>query len=134
MTSQQTSRPSVVDPVRSRLAARSLVVDVLLVLAFVTIGRRQHGEEEAIAGAAGTAWPFLVGLAVGWVAVLVSRTPPSSPRAGVYVLVPTVVIGMLLRHLVAGEGTATAFVVVATAFLAVFLVGRRVVAGWFARR
>jgi hypothetical protein len=128
-----TRRTSVADPVRSRLAARAVVLDVLLVLAFVTVGRRSHGEAEVLAGAAGTAWPFLAGLALGWAGVLAARLDPASPRAGLVLLVATVGAGMLLRRFVADEGTAPAFVVVATAILAVFLVLRRVLARSVAR-
>jgi uncharacterized membrane protein len=48
-------------------------------------------------------------------------------RAGVAVLTSTVVLGMLWRHWVAGDGTAVTFVVVATSFLGAFMLGWRVV-------
>ena len=133
MTSQQTSRPSVVDPVRSRRAARAVVLDVVAVLVFVAIGRRSHGETDALTAVGDTAWPFLAGLAVGWAAFLALRLEPESARAGLLVTASTVVVGMLLRAFVAGEGTAPTFVVVATCFLALFLLGRRVLVARVAR-
>jgi hypothetical protein len=132
VTSSQ--RSPVADPAGSRRAARGIVLDVVAVLVFVAAGRRSHGESSALAGSAVTAWPFLAGLAVGWAVVLIARLEPSSPKAGLAVLLPTVLLGMLLRRFVAGEGTAPTFVVVATCILAVFLVGRRVVAAWAGQR
>jgi peptidoglycan/LPS O-acetylase OafA/YrhL len=134
VTASQTSRTPVLDPLRTRRLARAAVLDVLLVLAFVAVGRRQHGESEALAGTAGTAWPFLAGLAVGWLVVLAARLEPQSAAAGLALTVPTVVLGLLLRRFAAGEGTAAAFVVVATAFLTLVLLGRRVAVGAVARR
>jgi peptidoglycan/LPS O-acetylase OafA/YrhL len=133
VTSQQTSRPSVTDPVRSRRAARALVLDVVAVLVFVAVGRRSHGETDALTGVGVTAWPFLAGLAAGWAAFLALRLDPESAKAGAVATVGTVVVGMLLRHVVAGEGTAVTFVVVATGFLALFLLGRRVLVARVAR-
>ena len=133
MTSQQTSRPSVTDPVRSRRAARSVVLDVVAVLVFVAIGRRSHGETDALAGVGVTAWPFLAGLAAGWAALLALRLEPGSAKAGAVAAGATVVVGMLLRHFVAGEGTAVTFVVVATCFLTLFILGRRVLTARVAR-
>lgn len=126
VTSQQTTRPSVADPVRSRRAARALVLDVVAVLVFVAIGRRSHGETDGLAAVGDTAWPFLTGLAVGWAAFLALRLDPESARAGLLATLGTVVVGMLLRAFAAGEGTALTFVVVATCFLTLFLLGRRV--------
>lgn len=133
VTSQQTSRPSVADPVRSRRAARSLVLDVVAVLVFVAVGRRSHGEADALAGVGVTAWPFLAGLAVGWAAFLALRLEPESAKAGALATAGTVVVGMVLRHVVADEGTAVTFVVVATCFLTLFLLGRRVLTARVAR-
>lgn len=134
VTSQQTRQPSVTDPVRSRQAARSLLLDVVAVLVFVAVGRRSHGEADALAGVGVTAWPFLAGLAVGWTALLGLRLPPGSARAGAVATAGTILVGMPLRHFVAGEGTALTFVVVATCFVTLFVLGRRVLTGWVARR
>ena len=109
--------------------ALAAVLDVILVIAFTGIGRRTHEEGLDLAGWAHTAWPFLVGLAFGWVLVLLTRrTWPTGWRAGVPVWLATVIVGMLLRAL-SGQGTALPFVIVATLFLCATLVGWRVVAG-----
>lgn len=117
------------DAVRARRVARTMVVDVACVLAFVAIGRRTHDEAGALTGLADTAAPFLVALLVGWTAVVLARLEPTSVRAGAVVVASTVLLGMLWRHVVAGDGTPATFVAVATTFLTVFLLGWRVVAG-----
>ncbi|MEL6891216.1 MAG: DUF3054 domain-containing protein [Actinomycetota bacterium] len=102
-------------------------LDTAIVVAFVAIGRRNHDRDEAVSGLVGTAAPFLIGLAVAWLAWRVWQRPVSLPN-GVAVWATTLAIGMLLRGLVFDDGTAASFVVVAATFLGVFLVGWRAVA------
>lgn len=112
----------------SRLLAPAL--DLLAVLVFALVGRRSHAHGITLAGVLETAAPFLCGTAAGW--LLASVTLDASPRTwqfGVVVVVATVVVGMLLRKL-ATAGTAPSFVVVATVFLAVTMIGWRVAARW----
>ena len=45
-----------------------LLADVAAVLVFCAVGRRSHAEGITIAGVATTAWPFLTGTVVGWLA------------------------------------------------------------------
>lgn len=111
--------------------AIALAIDVFLVLVFAAVGRASHGEE--LSGLLVTAWPFLVGLAVGWLVTLAWRAPAAPVRTGLGVWVVTVAGGMLLRT-VTGQGTALAFLVVATITLLVLLVGWRVVAAIARRR
>ena len=109
----------------ARLAA---VLDVGCVLVFVIIGRDSHAKGESLAGIASTAWPFLAGLACGWLATagLAGRAwqPFGLWPAGVGAWLGTVALGMLLR-VVSGQGTAPAFIGVALAFLGLFLLGWR---------
>jgi len=98
------------------------------VLAFVIIGRASHAKGENLAGIASTAWPFLAGLACGWLAARGWRRPAALAPAGVGAWLGTVAVGMVLR-VVSGQGTAVAFVLVALAFLGLFLLGWRLVAG-----
>jgi hypothetical protein len=102
-------------------------LDVLAVVAFVVLGRRTHADGLDPAGVAGTAWPFLAALAVGWLLARAWRAPAAVARTGVPVWLVTVAGGMLLRRL-AGEGTAPSFVVVTALTLAVFLLGWRAAA------
>ena len=102
------------------------LTDVALVVLFVFIGTRNHNTDEDAAGVAATVAPFLIGLVVGWV---VSRAwkSPVAVSTGITIWVSTVVVGMLLRHFAWDRGTAGAFIVVATIFNALTLVGWRVI-------
>ena len=102
-------------------------LDVACVLLFVIIGRASHAKGESLAGIASTVWPFLAGLALGWLAARAWRRPLGVAPAGVSAWLGTVAVGMVLR-VVAGQGTAFAFVLVALAFLGLFLLGWRVLA------
>jgi Protein of unknown function (DUF3054) len=103
-------------------------LDAGAVLVFAAVGRLSHQEGWSVAGVLLTAWPFLVGAAVGWVVVrLRSGRWPLAVGPGIPVLVCSVVVGMALRA-VTGQGTAPAFVAVASVVLAVLLLGWRAVA------
>jgi Protein of unknown function (DUF3054) len=113
-----------------RLAA---VIDLCCVLAFVIIGRASHTKGESLGGIASTAWPFLAGLAGGWLGTRAWRRPLTLAPAGVGAWLGAAGLGMVLR-VVAGQGAAVAFVLVALAFLGLFLLGWRVVARVASRR
>ena len=63
-------------------------------------------------------------IAVGW---LIARAwkSPTSTTTGMVIWPTTIVVGMLLRRFAFDDGTALAFIIVATAFTGVFLVGWR---------
>ena len=109
-----------------RAVRLALVLDCCCVLAFVVIGRASHEHGESAGGIASTAWPFLAGLACGWLAARAWRRPTGLVPAGVGAWLGTVAAGMVLR-VVAGQGTAVAFVLVALGFLGLFLLGWRLV-------
>jgi hypothetical protein len=106
----------------------ALAADVGCVLVFVVLGRRSHDEGDSVASTLNVAAPFLIGLAIGWLASPHLHHRPSSIRAGLDVWVATVVIGVLLRWFAWDRSTAFTFVLVAAAFLGLFLLGWRVVA------
>ena len=112
----------------TRVLALAVALDIVLVLVFAAIGRRSHAEGVTVGGTLSTAWPFLIGLAVGWGATVALYRDKLAPLlvlpTGVLVWVATVVGGMVVRRLI-GEGTAVSFVVVASVTLAVFLLGWR---------
>jgi hypothetical protein len=101
-----------------------MATDLVAVLLFVGIGRSAHGHHLNITGLASTAWPFLSGLAVGWLVVLSRHHAGTSFVDGLPVWISTVVLGMVLR-VVAGQGTAVAFVLVALGFLGATMLGWR---------
>lgn len=115
----------------SRLLAPLL--DLLVVIVFALVGRRSHAHGITFTGVLETAAPFLCGTAAGY--LVASLTLDASPRTwqfGTIVVVATVVVGMLFRRL-AAVGTAPSFIVVATIFLTVTMLGWRLVASLLSR-
>ncbi|WP_216896846.1 DUF3054 domain-containing protein [Nocardia alni] len=124
------------------------VIDALLVIVFCLIGRRSH-HEAVITGLFRTLWPFALGLILGWAVAVADFTRRDTNRtesgrhqfgpvltnfdarplwpAGVTIWLCTVLGGMALR-VMAGQGIAFTFVLVALAVLALFLLGWR--AAW----
>ncbi|MGN6299593.1 MAG: DUF3054 domain-containing protein [Angustibacter sp.] len=102
-----------------------LVVDLVALLVFATIGRRSHAEGITFTGVLSTAWPFAAGAVVGWLVGRAWRRPVALWPSGVAAWLGALVVGMLLRR-VTGAGTPLDFVAVATVFLALFLLGWRV--------
>lgn len=110
--------------VRTAIAAG---LDLVLVGVFTLIGRRTHDEPLDLVGWWQTAWPFLAGLLIGWAVVaMTSRSWPTRLWHGLPVWISTVFAGMAFRDM-SGQGTALPFVIVATLFLGVTLVGWRLV-------
>ena len=107
-----------------RPARVAAVLDICCVVIFVVIGRASHVKGESLAGLASTSWPFLCGLAAGWLVSRAWRRPLALRPAGVAAWLATVALGMVLR-VVSGQGTAVAFVIVALVFLGLFLLGWR---------
>ena len=105
-----------------------LVMDVIGVLVFCALGRRSHAEGVTVTGVAATAWPFLTGTVLGWLASRGWRRPTVVVPTGVVVWLCTVVVGMVLRK-ASSAGVAASFVVVAASVTAVLLLGWRAAVG-----
>ena len=114
-------------------AVLAVLADVCCVLIFVVIGRANHHAGDALAGVVSTSWPFLAGLAAGELATRAWRQPFALVPTGVGVWLATVTLGQALRVL-AGQGTAPAFIVVSLLFLGLFLLGWRLITRLAARR
>jgi hypothetical protein len=112
---------------RPRRSPVWLATDVAGVLVFCAVGRRSHDEGLNVAGIATTAWPFLTGTAVGWLATRAWRRPTAVYPTGVVVWLCTVAIGMLLRK-ATSAGVAASFIVVASSVTALLLLGWRALA------
>ena len=110
--------------ITTRLSQRAVfttaIVDVVAVVVFVAIGRRNHNEGTALSGIIGVAAPFLIALGISWVGLRTWREPFNRASL-VATWVITVVIGLLLRRLIFDRGIATAFIIVATITLGVLL-------------
>ena len=115
------------DPAAPRATAVVLAaaIDIALVVIFTVIGRASH--DEGPAGLLVTAWPFLGGLAIGWLLMRAWRHPRRIVWTGIGIWIATLAGGMLLR-VISGQGTAIAFIVVATVALGVVLIGWRAIA------
>ena len=107
--------------------AISAIADVAVIVVFVAIGREEHNSGSNIVGLLETAAPFLIALAIGWLATRAWHNPTGVGR-GLGIWLVTISAGMNLRHNVFDDGTATAFIIVASAFTLAGLVGWRVVA------
>lgn len=114
-------------------AVIALVADVLSVLVFTAVGISQHGLGLSLTTLTWVAWPFLVGMLVGHLAIRAWRTPFGIWPRGVFVWAITVVGGMAIRTIL-GLGTEVSFVIVTAVVLAVLMLGWRAVARWVTRR
>ncbi len=98
-----------------------------MILLFAGIGRDAHERGDIITGVFATAWPFLAGAAVSWLAVRPWRNPFSLWPAGVAVWLGAVGIGMTLRA-ATGQTVVLPFVIVALLSLGFLLLGWRLAA------
>ena len=114
MDASITTRPS------RRAAITAAIVDVVAVVVFVAIGRRNHDEGTALSGVLGVAAPFLIALGVSWFALRTWREP-FNRASFVATWVITVVAGLFLRKIVFDRGIATSFIIVATITLGVLI-------------
>ena len=117
----------------NRRTAAAAIADIVAIVVFVAIGRRNHAEGETVDAIFTVAAPFLIALAVGWIAARAWTRPMQVETA--FVIWPiTVALGMFLRNLVFDRGTALPFIIVATIVTGVFLVGWRMLVAAAERR
>lgn len=107
-----------------RVAVLRYLLDVVCILLFVIIGRRNHGGSTDAEGVLRTGLPFLIALSGAWIGAKAWRAPRSL-TTGVILWIVTVVIGLGIRRFSFGDGTAIAFVIVTTITLGLLLVGTR---------
>lgn len=108
------------------LRAVPIVLDLVCVMIFAVIGRASH-HESPVAGALGTAWPFLVACLAGWVILAVISDRGTGVRGTLIVWLITLAGGMALR-VAAGGTTHWSFILVAAIFLGLVFAGWRIVA------
>ncbi|WP_216637809.1 DUF3054 domain-containing protein [Actinoalloteichus hymeniacidonis] len=116
---------------RSTRALPAASVDVLAVLVFAFVGRRNHAEATDLGDVVTTAAPFLGGLALGWLATKAWREP-TRLAVGVGVWAGVVLGGLAIRAITVGIPPVS-FALVTTAVLGVFLIGWRAAAVMFDR-
>lgn len=115
-------------------ALMMFVLDAVLIVVFSTFGRGAHSEGLGAAQVWGTAWPFLVGLVVGWLILLVTRRTPGTVGSGVAVWISSLVVGMVIRGIGDGRVPHWSFIIVAAVVTAVFLIGWRAIRAAVLRR
>lgn len=101
----------------------ALAADVVLVVVFAALGRASH-TEDVLAGLWQTSWPFLAGVAVGWLVQGAWRNPLAPIPTGAGIWGATLVVGMFIRAFI-GQGIEIPFVIVAAVVLFALLVGWR---------
>ncbi|WP_082923893.1 DUF3054 domain-containing protein [Dietzia sp. KRD202] len=111
-----------------------IALDAALVVVFSTFGRGAHSEGLGVTQVWGTAWPFLIGLAVGWLILLATRRAPAAVGSGVLLWLATLVVGMVIRGLGDGRVPHWSFMVVAGVVTAVLLIGWRAIRAAVVRR
>ena len=92
-------------------------------MALVIIGTRNHDTDTGISGVLFVAAPFLI--AVTGIHILLNVLGKTNLIAAIWG--STMLVGMLLRNMVFNRGTALAFVIVASVFLAATMWGWRAV-------
>jgi peptidoglycan/LPS O-acetylase OafA/YrhL len=111
----------------SKLWIPAAAADLILILVFAAIGRDAHARGDIISGAFVTAWPFLAGAAIAWLAARAWRAPLAVWPSGVCIWIGAVLVGMLLRAFT-GQTVVLPFILVALISLGVFLLGYRALA------
>jgi cytochrome bd-type quinol oxidase subunit 1 len=111
----------------------AFAIDVLVVIAFVVIGRRSHDEGTGLRVTFEVAAPFLLALSAGWLVARAWRAP-CAIATGMRLWAATMVFGLGLRRVAFDRGIAPTFVVVSCLFFLVGVVGWRTVAQRAAQR
>jgi peptidoglycan/LPS O-acetylase OafA/YrhL len=118
--------PASADPGRSSAGfAAGVIADLAAVVIFVSVGRQAHDEAVTLSGVLATGWPFLAGLVGGYLGVTLTRRPALSLRGGLLIAGATVVLGLVLRAGVAGDGAPFSFVVVTIVVLTTLILSWR---------
>lgn len=123
-------RPRSSTPRQIALAAS---LDLATIVVFVILGRRTHDSGGTLTATITTLAPFVIGLAVAWMATRAWRSP-ERPLTGVIIWAITIVVGLVARVTVFDRTAATAFIIVAAAVTAAGLIGWRLIAFAITRR
>ena len=108
------------------------ILDTLVVLSFVTIGRDSHGLMNDWGATLEVALPFLLALSVG-IGIAMAWMEPMSWLGGLVIVAVTVIGGLALRKYVFHDGTASIFVWLTAGWMTAWMVGWRLVAALVTR-
>ena len=102
------------------------LLDLLVVVSFVVIGRDSHGFANDLAETSRVALPFILALSMG-IGTVMAWTDPVGWLAGIGIAFMTVIGGLLLRRYLFDGGVATTFVLLTTGWMIAWMVGWRLV-------
>lgn len=108
---------------------KSLLIDALCVCLFALFARVAHRSPDMplnFLGWLSTVWPFLVGMGLGYVALLAKRWAPSKlVPAGVTVWLSSVVVGLGIWGWKHSAVPHWSFIIVASTMMAILVLGWR---------
>lgn len=107
-------------------ALLAAVLDGVSIVLFAALGRETHAAGVNLGDVLSVAWPFLLAAAIAWLLTRAWRTPDTIWPTGVVIWLVTTAGGLALRGL-SGGGLAPTFQLVALSFLALTLLGHRLV-------
>jgi len=108
------------------------VLDTLVVVSFVVIGRDSHGFTDDLGATLEVALPFLLALSVG-IGITMAWMDPTTWLGGLVIAAVTVIGGLALRKYVFHDGTASTFVWLTAGWMTAWMVGWRLVAALITR-
>lgn len=103
------------------------LLDAAAVAGFAALGRRSHDEAGGLGPVLEVAAPFLIALALGWLAARAWNAPLAA-RTGLVVWAVVVAGGLALRGLAFDRGVPVSFAIVTAATLGAALMGWRALA------
>ena len=104
----------------------AISADILFVAVFAWIGRMSHDESLTLGEIAWTALPFAAGALIAHLILFYRKSEVRSLKIGVVVWLGTWLLGMGFRT-ATGAGIDPAFIAVAGSFLALMLLGWRLI-------
>lgn len=107
----------------------ALLGDIAVLIVFVLVGRRSHHEDAGFAGFLRVWWPFVVGLALAWLATGLWRAPLAWPRS-IPAWLLTVGLGMAIRIAAQDREFKIAFTIVTLLFVGAGMLGWRAIVRW----
>jgi peptidoglycan/LPS O-acetylase OafA/YrhL len=118
----------------TKVLLSSALADLAAVAIYVGIGHGSHDEALAAVVPLATAWPFVIGVAGGYIGTVMTRWPALSLRGGAVVTVKCLIIGLVLRYGVQREGTPFSFIAVTVLVLTALMIGWRLAVLAWSRR
>lgn len=111
-----------------------LAIDAVLITIFAIFGIASHDGQLSFTGIARVAIPFVIPYIVLASVIKPTRLIHNIFPVGIGLWVVTVILGVVLRAAIFNDTSATAFILVTTGVLAIFLLGRRIISTLVTKR